>query len=296
MDTLAAIICTAEKKSVTRAGTELGLSPSAITKRIKSAERITETKLFMTTEEGLILTEAGELCYGEAIKSLEHALLAEEKIAAYQMLKARHILVGHSTYLPPRFMGILIQFRFDADPPVHIEHRGGLTSAIAQQVIDGTLHAGFGYLPQVHPDLHVEQLFEEPLVVCMPSSHSLAAKHVIDPRDFNHEPFIAVSREQLPLLHEEIDDYFQGFGIHLNIVADAFDSPEAIAYVEQKMGVCLLASSSIHLRPGIVTKPLTHRILTRKSGMFIRADNRNELLHEFTDLILKRTEHLRRRP
>src|SRR5882672_8386039 len=113
MDTLAAIICTAEKKSVTRAGTELGLSPSAITKRIKSAERITETKLFMTTEEGLILTEAGELCYGEAIKSLEHALLAEEKIAAYQMLKARHILLlrlpSAAMSLPP-FVSLRIEF------------------------------------------------------------------------------------------------------------------------------------------------------------------------------------------
>ncbi|MHB8303768.1 MAG: LysR family transcriptional regulator [Acidobacteriaceae bacterium] len=116
-----AIVATAEKKSVTRAGVELRLSPSGVTKRIKLAERIAKTKLFHTTEDGSILTEAGELLYSEAKKSIERALLAEEKVSAYLMLKDRHLLVGHSTYLPPRLMAILIQFRFD-----------------------GTLHIGFG--------------------------------------------------------------------------------------------------------------------------------------------------------
>lgn len=159
-----AVVATAEKKSVTRAGKELGLSPSGVTKRIKMAERIAKAKLFQTTEDGSILTEAGKLLYSEAKKSIERALLAEEKVSAYLMLKERHLLVGHSTYLPPRLMAILIQFRFDGMPPVEIEHQPGLTACIVQQVLDGMLHVGLGFLPQEHPDLMVRQLFEEPLV------------------------------------------------------------------------------------------------------------------------------------
>ena len=294
LDMFAAIVCIVEKKSITRAGIELGLSPSAVNKRIKFAERIAGAKLLSASEGELLLTEAGQLFYSEAIRSLEHALLAEQKVAAYLMLRSRNLLVGHSNHLHPRLLGILLQTQLDTDPPVLIKHRGGLTSAIAKEVVDGTLHAGFGYLPQPHPDLHVEQLFEEPLVACIPSSHPLVTKHVIHPQDLNGEPFIAASREQLPLLHEEIDDYFQSFGIALNVVADAFDSSEAVSYVEQKMGVSLLAPSSTHSRPGIVTKPLSNRILTRKSGLFTRADNHNDLLRRFIALIIKRTEHLRR--
>ena len=99
MDMLMAIVATAEKKSVTRAGKELGLSPSGVTKRIKLAERIARAKLFQTTEDGSILTEAGKLLYSEAKKSIERALLAEEKVSAYLMLKDRHLLVGHLSSL-----------------------------------------------------------------------------------------------------------------------------------------------------------------------------------------------------
>ncbi len=157
IEILMAVVVTAEKKSVTRAGKELGLSPSGVTKRLKIAERIAKTKLFHTTEEGLTLTEVGELLYFEAKKSIDRALLAEEKVAAYLMLKERHLLVGHSTYLPPRLMAILIQFHFDGTPPVEIEHLPELTASIVQQVLDGTLHIGFGFLPQENPELTAGQ-------------------------------------------------------------------------------------------------------------------------------------------
>jgi len=296
MDMLMAIVATAEKKSVTRAGKELGLSPSGVTKRIKLAERIARAKLFQTTEDGSILTEAGKLLYSEAKKSIERALLAEEKVSAYLMLKDRHLLVGHSTYLPPRLMAILIQFRFDGTPPVEIEHLPELTASIVQQVLDGTLHIGFGFLPQENPELTVRQLFEEPLVACIPAGHPLSTKHTIYPQDLMGQPFIAIGRGPMPVLHEEVERFFLGFGVHLNVVADAFAPPEALAYVEQKIGICLLAQSSVISRPGIAIKPLSNRVLTWKSGTFQREDNHHELIREFSEQVWKKTAVLRGRP
>lgn len=296
IEILMAVVATAETKSVTRAGKELGLSPSGVTKRLKIAERIAKTKLFHTTEEGLILTEVGELLYSEAKKSIERALLAEEKVAAYLMLKERRLLVGHSTYLPSRLMAILIQFRFDGTPPVEIEHQTGLTASIVQQVLDGTLHIGFGFLPQENPDLTVRQLFEEPLVACIPAGHPASTKHTIYPQDLMGQAFIAIGRRQMPSFQEEIETFYLGFGVHLNVVADAFAPPEALAYVEQKIGICLLAKSSAILRPGIAIKPLSHRVLTRKSGYFLREDSDHDLIREFSEQVWKKTAVLRGRP
>lgn len=198
LEILMAVVVTAEKKSTMRAGKELGISPSAVTKRIRVAERTAGAKLFHSAEEGLVLTQAGELLYYEAKKSIERALLGEEKVSAYLMLRERHLLVGHSTYLPPRLMAMLIQFRFDASPPVEIEHRPELTPLIVQQVLDGTLHVGFGFLPQEHPDLTVRQLYEEPLVACLPAGHPISAKHTIYPEDLRGQAFIAIGRRQMP--------------------------------------------------------------------------------------------------
>ena len=296
IEILLAVIVTAEKKSVTRAGKELGISPSAVTKRIRIAERTLQAKLFHPAEEGLILTQAGELLYSEAKMSIERALLAEEKVAAYLMLKKRHLLVGHSTYLPPRLMAMLIHFRFDGEPPVEIEHRPELTAAIVQEVLDGTLHVGFGFLPQEHPDLTMRQLFEEPLAACIPAGHPASTKHTIHPQDLGGQPFIAIGRRQMPSFQEEIETFYLGFGVHMNVVADAFAPPEALAYVEQRIGVCLMAQSSAVSRPGIAIKPLSHRVLTWKSGMFQREDNHHELVREFGEQVWKKTAVLRGRP
>ena len=110
------------------------------------------------------------------------------------------------------------------------------------------------------------------------------------------QPFIAIGRGPMPVFHEEIENFFLGFGVHLNVVADAFAPPEALAYVEQKIGICLLAQSAVVSRSGIATKPLSNRVLTRKSGYFVREDSDHELIREFSAQVWKKTEGLRRRP
>ena len=100
----------------------------------------------------------------------------------------------------------------------------------------------------------------------------------------------------MPSFHEEIETFYLGFGVHLKVVADAFAPPEALAYVEQKIGICLLAQSSAVSRPGIAIKPLSNRVLTRKSGYFLREDSDHELIREFSEQIWKKTAGLRGRP
>ena len=57
METLIAVVNTAEQRSVLRAGKMIGLSPSAISKRIRAAYEIVGSKIFKMTESGLILTQ-----------------------------------------------------------------------------------------------------------------------------------------------------------------------------------------------------------------------------------------------
>ena len=66
----------------------------------------------------------------------------------------------------------------------------------------------------------------------MPSTHPLTVKPWIRPQDLAGEAIIAVSREPLPEMHQELEEFFSGFGISLRIVADAFAPPEAVAMVE----------------------------------------------------------------
>src|SRR5690349_2066342 len=107
VDLMAAIIAVAEKRNLQQAAKELGLTASAVHKRLKVADQIFRSRLFVSTPNGIELTEVGEVFYAHSIKAIEHMLLTEETTAAASEIQARHLLVGHSTYLPARLLALL---------------------------------------------------------------------------------------------------------------------------------------------------------------------------------------------
>jgi DNA-binding transcriptional LysR family regulator len=294
LDMLAAIVALARKKSLDRAAEELGVgTPSAVHKRIKAANGLFDTALFTNTEEGMVLTEAGHALYPDALRTVEQALLAEERVFALTKLKAARLLIGHTTYLPAKLLAAVLRLGFNDGLAIEIEHIPGFTESVARRVVEGSLHAGFGYLPTRHSELLARVLFEEPLAVALPIGHPLAAKPHLRPQDLKSEPIVALGRHSLPWLHEEIEDFFSGFGIRLKVVADAFGPPEALTMVAHKIGVCFVgASAAFHA--GVVAKPLQPRILTRKSGLLVREDNRHPTVKAFVDRVLETMQPIAR--
>jgi len=289
IDMLAAVIAVAENKTLEKAAAVLGLSTgSAVHKRIKAANAIFEVELFVSAADGLVLTEEGKTLYDDALRALGQTLLAEEKLIALIKLKAGRLLIGHCTYLPPKLLAAVVKLNFSGEPnsPIQIDHVPGFTEMVVKGVADGTLHAGFGYLPVQGSEFFSRVLFEEPLVVAMPARHPLALRPALSPQDFADEPFIAVFRQALPWMHEEIEDFFSGFGIVLQVATDAFGPPEALAMVENRLGICLVGASTL-THPGIVMKPLEPKVLTRKSGIFVRDDNRHAAVRTFIDRVLE---------
>lgn len=287
MDMLVAVIALAQKKNLEPAGKELGLSPSAVYKRIKAANQVFGTRIFVGTNDGFELTEVGQVLFAHAAQPVEQVLLAEETTIAAAELHASHLLVGHSTYLPSRLLALIHSLPFTSALGIRLEHKAGLTLALVEDVIKGTLHAGLGYLPVAHPDLLVYQISEEPVVVCMPNAHPLSVKPSLRPKDLEGQPIIAASRDTFPILHRQIEEFFDDFGIKLNIVADAYGPHEAVTMVEQKVGLCLLGASNA--KPSVVSRPLLPQTLTRKCGLFVREDNRHPALKGFIDLVLEKT-------
>ncbi len=290
MDVLVAVIALAERKAFERAAVELSLTASAVHKRVRAAETLLGQRLFVGTDDGMKLTEEGRVFYPEAVRTVQHALLTEEKTKAFISLNQARILVGHSTYLPPRLLAFVMRLELERAADTQIHHIPGITDSLAQRVVDGTLHVAFGDLPVPHPALLSHQLLEEPLVVCMPKSHPLALQPFIRPQDLDGAPIIAVSRDSLPAQHLEVEDYFEDFGVRLHVAADAFGPPEALNMIEHNMGISLLSSSASQ-SPAIVAKPLSVKTLTRKTGLYIREDNRHPAVNEFVNLALAKMMH-----
>lgn len=268
LDNLIAFMTVAARHNIDDAADELGLSASGARKQLDTIENIFDIRLFAKIRGSLILTEEGKQFHEDAEKAVEQALLVEEQVYARQAIRNHHLAIGHSTNLPPRLLAAIMQVHIDDTQLVRIEHRSGLTSTTVRGVVDGSLHAGFGILPIRAPELLVRTIYEEPLVACIPTGHRLAAKVAVSPIDFDSEPIVAVSREPWPERHREIEDHFADFGVDLHVVADAYSVPEALAYVEQNAGICLLPGTSIVGHPGITVRPLSTHVLMGAAPAF----------------------------
>jgi LysR family transcriptional regulator, benzoate and cis,cis-muconate-responsive activator of ben and cat genes len=293
MEGLTAIVTLAETCDMTKAGELLHVGPSAVVKRLSKAENELLTKFFRKSKNRVVLTTDGKIYCSEAALALEHAVLAEEKLVAAKRLHERHLLVGHSAHLPAKILSLLAHLNTEGMPGIKIEQTGGLDSDIEQAVEKSLLHVGISFLPVDQSGLCVHPLLEEPIVLCMKAGHELATKLEIRPEDLEGQPVIAVARQALPALHEEIAEFLGGFGLELNVVADAYTPSEALCLVERQIGVCFLSRSSAMLGRSVVTKPLFTNVLTRKCGIFYREGNAHPLIRKFVALISERTAQAR---
>jgi LysR family transcriptional regulator, benzoate and cis,cis-muconate-responsive activator of ben and cat genes len=112
---------------------------------------------------------------------------------------------------------------------------------------------------------------------------------------------IAVGRKALPGQHDEMVAHFDSLGVSLRFAADAYFLPrEALWQVSQGNGFALMMtrSSADTSRVDIVVKPLADRLLTVKSGIFIRHehDQIDNSIRRFVDRAWAETAVLRRRP
>jgi DNA-binding transcriptional LysR family regulator len=281
-------VALAETGDTAKAGALLNIGPSAVSKRLSKAETELVTKFFRKTKSRAVLTKDGDVYFREASRAIEHAVLAEEKVVAAKRLREGRLSVGHSTYLPSRLLVLLARLNNENIPGMSVEQIGGFNHEIEDAVVNSLLHIGIGFFPVSVQGLSTHLLIEDPIVLCMKAGHPLASKAEIRPEDLEQQPIIAVGRQTFPALHEEIAEFFGGFGVDLNVVADAYAPSEALCLAEQRIGVCLLDRSSTVLSRNIVTKPLFTSALTRKCGIFYREENPHPMIQKFVALIGER--------
>ncbi|MBB5343362.1 LysR family transcriptional regulator [Tunturibacter empetritectus] len=296
MDGQIAVLAVAEKGSFEAAGKYLGVGKSAVRKRVRGVEIELGTPVFRSTANGMLPTDAGSLYLPVARESVRHASLGVDRIRAFLRVQTKNLHIGYSSHLNWKLLAIISQLQLRLDDPLQISRESLLTHQVITSVLQGDLNVGFGYLPLHEPDLFAQQLMEEPLMVCLPTGHPLSTKRAIDPTELDREPLIAVGRKALPGRHEDIVTHFESLGVALNIVADAYLPREALWMVSQGTGLAIMTRSSADsMRSGLVVRPLADRLLTLKSGVFIRRehDRSDNTIRQFVDRIWTETASLR---
>lgn len=252
----------AEERNFRRAAERLHMAQPPLTRQIRALEEELGAPLFVRTPKGVDLTEAGQTLLEEVPNLLKLAERAKERtqLTGKGLIGRLDVGVFGSGVLDviPR---LLARFH-DARPEVEIELHHLSKAQQIDALRERRITVGFNRLFPREPDLAIEIVLRERLMVAMPKHHPLAKKRDVAVRDMDNEPLILYPNSPLPGLAQQVATAFHREGARMNVVQSVDDVLTSIALVAGGFGLSVATESTASLQlPGVVYRPLNCRYL-----------------------------------
>ena len=180
----------AEQLSFSAAAHELSISQPSVSYQVKELEAVLGLPLIDRLGKRVRLTEAGEVLYEYARRTL--TLLDEATLVMEQMrgIERGTLRVGASTtvgiYVIPLALGAYKKLH----PNLALSLEIGARETLQERVKRGVLDLAVLSLPIADPDLESTSFMDDELVMVVPAGHTLAGRSRLTLRDFTGESFL----------------------------------------------------------------------------------------------------------
>ncbi|MFD0680452.1 MULTISPECIES: selenium metabolism-associated LysR family transcriptional regulator [unclassified Paenibacillus] len=236
----------AEKGSFSHAAQALHMTQPAVTMQVQSLEDYFGTKLFHRSTKKIELSEAGRSLLPYAKRSIE--LMKETDIS---MSKFTHMLEGRlhlgasmtvGEYILPRLLG-----PFGKEyPNISVSMKVINTRLILDEVLNHQLNFGLVEAEIDHPDVHIEAVMNDELVLIVPRDHPLAQSPVVTMEEVLKYPFVL--REQGSGTRRVMEEELARAGFDptdMKIVMELGSTGAVKSAVEAGLGISILSQSSL---------------------------------------------------
>ena len=281
-------IAVAEERHMGRAAERLHLSQPPLTRQIQALERDLGVQLFIRTPRGVDLTEAGEalLHDARAIRLLLSQAGERAQRAGKGEVGTIDVGVFGSSVLNviPRLLSRFSERHPDVGIVLHNAHKRLQIDALRQRRI----LIAFDRFMLNDPDLTIQTVAEEPLLVALNQRHPLAAQTRID---------IKALRQQPLLLPAGVDSHIgstllqlcKSHGFEPQVVTGGGDVITTVAMIASGSGggVSLIPGSMANLQmPNVAYRPLDARgKASVELHCLYRTDERSPLLLALLDVV-----------
>lgn len=189
---LAVMLAVCETGSVTRAGARLGLTQSAVTHRIREAERRLGCQLFARAGKQLVATPAGERLLGVATRVVDQLSRFEEEIGLLNGSARKLVRMGQATYSRFHWLPAFLGNFENVAPDIEVDLVARATRAPFSALREGAVDVAIIYGSRTtSASLRWFHLAADPLVVVMAPGHRLANNDWIDAEDLAEERYFA---------------------------------------------------------------------------------------------------------
>lgn len=251
-------VAVAETRHMRRAAERLHLSQPPLSRQIQQLEAELGVQLFRRTTRGMELTAAGEelLRYARSIRTL--VTQAEEQTRRAGLGQAGRLDIGvYGSAVFGLVPQLLSAFRRQ-HPDVELVLHHAQTPAQLPALRQGRVMLVFERLLPEEPDIEIELVAREPLLLAMPESHPLARRSAVDVALLRGERLIIGSSPSAAATAMEL---CRAHGFEPRFAPPASDVVTATLLAATGAGVTLVPSSMTNVQyPGIVYRPLHSRL------------------------------------
>lgn len=233
-----------EMGSFSKAAKEVFLAQASVSERVANLERMVGTRLLDRLGRQVVPTRTGELLYQRALPLLNMKRSICLDLEGFLGVQRGEVHLGGSTipgeYLIPEVLG---RFR-TIYPGVSVRVEIADTGRIAESVLEG--HLELGIVGSQVPDSRLMQhdLWEDELVLAVPSNHAWGNRGEISLKDI-YEAESWILREDGSGTQKSLDDFLRragGKGIDSLHVAARLGSSTAVKEgVKAGLGVAILS-------------------------------------------------------
>lgn len=254
---LKSFVVLAEELNFSRAAVRLHISQPPLTRQIQLMESELGAPLFERLPKGLALTAAGRTLLDDARRMLGLMDAAKDRAAQAGRGELGRLDVGiFGSAIFHHIPRLLLQFR-SLYPNVQINLHEQTKAEQIQALRERRLTIGFNRHVRRAPDLVVETVYQEPLLVALHGAHPLAQQAAISVRELSQQPLILYPNNTREGFADHVLSMFYHEGLQAQVELEVKDVVTAVALVSSGFGLCVTpeAASSLQL-PGVVYRPL----------------------------------------
>ena len=250
-------VAVAEERHFGQAAQRLHMSQPPLSMQIKGLEAELGVELLNRSTRQVALTDAGR-----AVLEKTRAILGAVEEARDAARSAEHGTQGklHVSFISSATLSLL-------PPSIRLfrERFGGVELELkeltsAQQVdalYEGEIKVGLVRLPMRAPGIRFEPVFEERLVVAVPSGHVLEKLDRVSLEAIVDLPLIFFTRQLVPGFHSQIVELFQRVGPFPKVAQHAVHLQTIVGLVASGVGIAILPRSAERVsREGVVYRAL----------------------------------------
>lgn len=268
---LETLITISKTKSFRKAGELLNLTQPAVSAQIKSLEDEFKSVL-VDRNQPVTLTDRGQVFLEKAEQILDIVEELKQKLSDMEHTPQGHIVLGTTTSIAIQILPRILSYFQDQFPMIKTTIQSMPSSLIYQNVEQGLVDIGIGYLIENNPHVLSSVLYYDTFELAVSPLHPLASIPAPTLDTLKDVPLIMLSPDTVGRMF--VDNLFKRHGIEPHIVMELSSSEEVKRMIEINLGAAIISKQSIlrELRQGsLKTIPIPELEVTHPVGVIYKS-------------------------